>query len=635
MRKIIKKFTLIELIIVIIILGTLVGILLPKIIGIQKDAQVASMQQDLDTIEKAADIYNTNNDSNLYPIQETQKIDKSILKKSVVYYLNLIGDDASNVYKLDEKEINPYLERTKYNLSEYYYSTKSNVAIYYNGKMDSKNNIHHILNGLINVNDLCEKTIITLTPNTTTKFVDKVIICVKAEDENGIKYIKLPDDTKIESDTTTYEVIKNGTYTFVVENNDGLKSKKSITIDNIGETHFKNLFGGLSWDGFESIEQISDGGYIVCGYSNGDGDFKTSKGGADTIIAKINKYGQMLWFNQMGGLYDDFLYSIKETPNGDFIACGTSSGKIDFRETNGEKDGLLMKFNKNGSLLWYKLDGGLKDDYYESIDLTKDGGYIVSGRTNGGGSFNSNIDMEDALVVKYDSSGNIVWNKVLGGLGNDRLKTIKQTFDGGYIACGYISSYGDNFENEKDNKDTILIKFDSNGEILWKTILGGSQEDYLYSVQETSDGGYIACGNTYGGGDFDISIGSQDAIVIKYDKNGVMEKFKMFGGYSSEYLHSIKQTSNGEYIACGATYGGYQLDNSKGMYDTFILKLDKNLNITFNKILGGSKDDELLSISETNDGGIITCGRSFGNGDFKKTKGNNDALIMKFNKEDL
>jgi ribosomal protein S11 len=214
----------------------------------------------------------------------------------------------------------------------------------------------------------------------------------------------------------------------------------------------------------------------------------------------------------------------------------------------------------------------------------------------------------DLFLIKTDANGNIIWAKTYGGTNYDGAYSVQQTSDGGYIVAGATYSFG------AGSTDIILIKTDANGNIIWAKIYGGTGEDYAFSVRQTSDSGYIVAGYTYSFG-----AGSRDLFLIKTDVNGNIIWAKTYGGTSDDYATSVQQTSDGGYIVAGETQSF-----GAGYRDILLIKTDANGNIIWAKTYGGTDWDKALSVRQTSDGGYIVAGYTYSFG-----AGSRDLFLIK------
>ncbi|MGB4665366.1 MAG: T9SS type A sorting domain-containing protein [Bacteroidales bacterium] len=287
---------------------------------------------------------------------------------------------------------------------------------------------------------------------------------------------------------------------------------------------------------------------------------------------------------------------------------------------------------------WQKCLGGTAIDYANSIHHTSDGGFIVAGKTysNDGDVSWNHGGFGDSWLVKLNSSGDIEWQKCLGGTDNDEAKSIQQTSDGGYIVASGTKSNDGDVSGNHGATDTWLVKLNSLGDILWQKCLGGTSDDYAYCIQQTSDGGFIVTGET-GSNDGDVSGYHEggDFWVVKLNSSGDIEWQKCLGGTGWDWENSIQQTSDGGFIVAGSTYSndGDVLGNH-GATDYWVVKLNSLGDILWQKCLGGTIDDRACSIQQTSDGGFIVTGFTYSNdGDVSGNHGYSDYWVVKLTNE--
>ena len=352
----------------------------------------------------------------------------------------------------------------------------------------------------------------------------------------------------------------------------------------------KSLGGSLR-DWAYSVYHTSDGGLIVAGGTSSFGS-----GLYDVLVVKLDQAGNVQWQKTYGGTHHEWARSIKQTNDGGYIFVGPT---VSFGA--GGWDVWVVKLDSNGNIQWQKTYGGPLNEFAYDIKQTSSGGYIIAGKTqsfsNGG---------YDVWVIKLDSNGNILWQKSIGGASDDEAFSIQQTNDGGYIVGGRTNSFG------SGNYDIWVIKLDTNGNIQWQKTYGGSSVDGG-RVFQISNGNYLIAGATqsFGAGNYDIWI-------VKIDPNGNIIWQKTYGGPQHEWPEYFHETS-GSYVVMGITYS-----YGAGGRDIWILKLDFNGNIVWQKTYGGTGDDGVYASDEI-PGGFILAGMTWSFGS------NGDVWVLKVN----
>ncbi len=240
-----------------------------------------------------------------------------------------------------------------------------------------------------------------------------------------------------------------------------------------------------------------------------------------------------------------------------------------------------------GDTLWTRTYGGTSGDFSYTIQQTADGGYIVTGYLRSLGA-----DGSDIWLLKTDANGDTLWTRTYGGSDNEHGFSVQQTADGGYIIAGNVYS----FRTYRD--DVILVKTDADGNSEWIRTYGGSENDYGYSVLQTSDGGYIVAGRTNSFG-----AGSNDFYVVKTRFNGSSQWERTFGGTDSDGAWSMQHAIDGGYVIVGYTFS-YGAGNG----DVYMVKIDSDGNPMWTRTYGGSDGEKAYSVQQTVDGGYILTG---------------------------
>ena len=511
---------------------------------------------------------------------------------------------------------------------------------------------------------------------------------VVTTNENGEIAEDLPEGlykaVEVEADEK-YDITGQEYYFGVGASREGKTERKLTSITSIGGTT-------------NSVSKTSDGGYIVGGNfgssftTQGDtiqvGDnILTSNGMQDGCIIKYNDEFEVEWVNSFGGSNSDYIYSVTEIGDGGYIAGGYfSSSEIqvgNYTFANNDKgtyhtpDCILIKYSPTGEIEWATSIGGNSYDHIYAVISTLDGGYIVGGRFQ-----SNNMVVEDTtlikrgdiegFLIKYNANNEVEWANSFGGTDTDYITSILETSDGGYLVGGSSDSdsvtVGDlTLTGKGYDRNICLIKFSSTGKIEWSDWFGGDAGLSLYSLAETSDGGYVV------GGYFDIgsiTIGEYtltndspnvnyymcpDGFMVKYSQTGEIESVNSFGGDEVEYINSVSATKDGGYVLGGyfssnsIQVGDYTLTSNGNSYTGMIIKYNANnevewadtikkysfeiieneegsyilfnssiskysekekveTSVPFTDSVGGDKYDFIQSTSATKDGGYIVGG---------------------------
>lgn len=299
-------------------------------------------------------------------------------------------------------------------------------------------------------------------------------------------------------------------------------------------------FGGGSEDNFRCVEQTSDGGYIVAGTTDSYG--KGTDGQSDAWLIKLDKNGDIEWNKTYGETYAEWGFLTKQTSDDGYVLSG-------YTFPHGYNQSYLVKTDKDGNEIWSKISEEIShEDYLQYVaERTSDGGYIVGDiveyEVPEYSKFELLIDT-DIRLAKYNINGSQEWNNTFGKKISSEMvdswsRPVRQTPDGGYIIAGTI------YVNETDVYDIWLIKTNEYGQEQWNKTFGGPMDDSAFSISVTSDNGYVLAGMYNGSWSFGID---NSAFILKTDSDGNQEWLKELPNCT---LYSVQETSDGGYVAAG------------------------------------------------------------------------------------
>lgn len=396
--------------------------------------------------------------------------------------------------------------------------------------------------------------------------------------------------------------------------------------------------GGSASDAAYSIFQTSDGGYVVTGYTNSnDGDVTGHHDSADCWVVKLSSTGAIQWQKSLGGSRPDYGWSIRQTFDGGYIVAGSSkSTDGDVTGNHGGTDAWVVKLNSTGGMQWQKCLGGTGWDQANAVVQTADSDYVVCGYSNSNdGDVTGNHGGDDYWVVKLDGTGGIVWQKTFGGAADDDAYAMQLTSDGGFIISGTTSSNdGDvagNFDVTQGNY--WIVKLSSSGTLQWQKSMGSTGWDIANAVQQTTDGGYIVNGYAPAN-DSDVTgnHGGTDFWVVKLSSAGAVLWKKCFGGTNYDYGQSVCQDADGGFVLAGAANSNDgDVIKAHGIADMWIAKITATGGVDWQVCFGGAAEDWAQAVLATADGGYVVAGYTKSNdGDVDNmSHGNSDFWVVK------
>lgn len=356
------------------------------------------------------------------------------------------------------------------------------------------------------------------------------------------------------------------------------------------------------------------------------------------------------WKASLGGTAEDYFSSIETDKDGNYIAANVTNSKDGhFKEYEAlgyaAPYTVLVKYDKSGNVKWQKPIGHRRGTLQIMDILTNDDGtfYAIGYGKNVGGA--NGKGYYDGAVFKFDKDGNEIWHKIFGTSTVDMFNCGTKTSDGGVVAVGSVGN--NDFDAKGFGKNELesaacIVKYDSDGNLVWKNIVGGNK-DYFNGVVEGTDGNLFTVGNFYSGELFD-GLGSSDSGVVKFSAKGEYVDVAPISGRGIESFKGITACKNGGIVVVGKSNSSDSgnIDSlfvsdlaSRGGDDAYIIKFDNDLKREFAKPFRGQYDDDLVAVVEKDDGVFIAVGKSNSSSrDLKgiTTRGGDDMVIASFDR---
>lgn len=394
------------------------------------------------------------------------------------------------------------------------------------------------------------------------------------------------------------------------------------------DIEWKTSHGGTAADYFSSVEVLKDGSYITSTVTNSvDGEFSKYKelkyAMPYTVLTKYSKNGEVMWQNAIGSRKGvTVVTDLLATEDGGFYAVGYGKN-IGGVTGKGYYDGAVYKFDKKGEQVWYKIFGSSTVDIFNSGNLTKDGGIVVAGSVGNNDEDAEGFGKPDyesaAAVVKYNSDGSLAWKNILGG-NKDAFTGVVEDIEGNIFCVGNFYS-GELFKN-KGSADGGIVKLTSAGKYVDAVCVGGSGIESFKGITASKNGGVVIVGksNSSDAGTTDslfvsdlASRGGYDSYILKYNSDLNLSFARAFRGQNDDDLTCVVETEKGSFIVAGASNSStrdLKGVTTRGGDDIVIACFDNIGDLKWSRSFGGTKDESANDICLGSDGGYLVAGRT-------------------------
>ncbi|MBU0765288.1 MAG: T9SS type A sorting domain-containing protein [Bacteroidetes bacterium] len=390
-------------------------------------------------------------------------------------------------------------------------------------------------------------------------------------------------------------------------------------------------YGGTDYESPSKILITADGGFIFASStSSNDGDISLNNGFFDYWIVKTDQSGEIEWESSFGEYEGDICHDMIPGINGGWLAVGFTT--VHDPDTNTNTNVWVVKIDGNGEMEWQESYGGSESENAFAVIATSDSNYMLAGMTNSSdGDVSFNNGDGDIWLIKIDTDGQLLWEKTYGGSLGDLALYLIELPDSGILITGYSYSSDGDIEFNYGYHDAVVIRTDNVGNMLWQKTYGGSGQDKLESVVLCDDNGFLIAGRT-NSDDHDVTghIGEDDIWILKLDSGGNLEWQKTFGGSDNEYLGQIIKSEDNKYIVIATSYSDdYDLSSNAGEGDIWIFEIDTSGNKGWSFSAGGSGFDYALKGCPLYEGKLIIIARSNSiDGDFTLNYGFDDIWLL-------
>jgi len=371
----------------------------------------------------------------------------------------------------------------------------------------------------------------------------------------------------------------------------------------------------------------SNNNVYITGYTSGSLDGNTGAGSDDAFLVKYDSSGTKIWTRQLGSTVSDIAFSVAIDSNNNVYITGSTSGSLDGNTSAGSNDALLVKYDSSGTKIWTRQLGSTNYDIAYGVAIDSNNNVYITGFTDGSLDGNTSAGSFDVFLVKYDSTGTKVWTRQLGTTAIDYARDVAIDSNNNVYITGITQGSLDG-NTHAGNNDVFLVKYDSSGSKIWTRQLGTTAIDYVEGVAIDSNNNVYITGYTLGSL-YGTNAGNNDAFLVKYDSTGTKLWTRQLGSTVADYAQDVAIDSNNNVYITGYTLGSLYGTNA-GNNDAFLVKYDSTGTKVWTRQLGSMGSDIAYRVAIDSNNNVYITGYTSGRLDGNNNAGSNDAFLAKY-----
>ena len=371
----------------------------------------------------------------------------------------------------------------------------------------------------------------------------------------------------------------------------------------------------------------TDNIYLV-GHTEGGLDGNTNLGSSDLFLVKYNSLGWKQWSTLLGSTQNDYALGTDVDNSGNIYITGFSQGDFDGNANNGNDDLFLSKYNSSGTKQWTRTLGTVQDDKATDVAIYSSSIAYVTGHTKGDIT-GDNAGNNDIFLLRYNSSGSLIWRIQIGSTYDDLSQGIDTDSSGNVYLTGYTE--GDLTGDSSGDADFFIAKYNSSGTIQWLNQLDSTSDSFAQGLVIDSSNNIYVTGHTEGSFDGNTNSGGSDIFLIKYNTSGAKQWSLQTGSSGNEYGKGISVDSSGNIYITGHTSSELDGNSNLGGKDSFVMKFDSSGAKQWTVQMGTSYNDYANAMGVNSDGDLFVTGGTDGGLDGNVNSGGTDIFLFKLN----